>query len=276
MDSSQLSSAGAANSAIYQSQWSSQQSNPGTVLACTLSFLAAAISSAGGVGGGSLYVPILTIAAGLPLKAATAFSTFMVTGGTLSNVLYTIFFLRRRGSAAGGRQPSAIDYGIAVVSQPCLLLGASAGVLCNVSFPEWLVTALFAMFLAFATLKTCAAGVRRWRAETAEMGRIRTPDAAAAAAAAEEALLEGGGGGGGGGRRCEWVDLAVLVTVWLCFFVMHLFIGGEGAKGASGIKPCGVAYWLITAAQIPVAMAFTACIGHQRRKSQAHQHGIDQ
>ncbi|OEL24538.1 hypothetical protein BAE44_0014443 [Dichanthelium oligosanthes] len=230
MNSSQLLiSAGAANRAIYQSQWSSQQigssvqSNLGTVLACILSFLAAAISSAGGVGGGSLYVPILSIVSRLSLKTATAFSTFMVTGGTLSNVFYTLFL---RGGERGGRQP-LIDYGIAVVSQPCLLLGVSAGVVCNVVFPEWLITALFSLFLAFATFKTYGTGVRRWCAETAELGRI--PDAAGAeGAAAEEALL--GQNGDGGARRCQWVDLVVLVTVWLCFFVMHLFIGGEGAK----------------------------------------------
>ncbi|KAF7045997.1 hypothetical protein CFC21_055057 [Triticum aestivum] len=38
--------------------------------------------------------------------------------------------------------------------------------------------------------------------------------------------------------------------------------------GAFDIKPCGVAYWLITVAQIPVAVAFTACIVHQKGKSQ--------
>ncbi|KAF8655149.1 hypothetical protein HU200_061286 [Digitaria exilis] len=276
MNSTQLlvSSAAAASPAISQSQWSSHQlmvmasssqSNlGGSVLACTLSFLAAAISSAGGVGGGSLYVPILTVVAGIGLKTATAFSTFMVTGSTLSNVFYTVFFLR----SGGDRRTPVIDYGIAVVSQPCLLLGVSAGVVCNVVFPEWLVTALFSLFLAFATFKTYGAGVRRWRAETPELGRIPED----AAAVEEEALL---GENGGGGRRCQWVDLVVLVTVWLCFFVMHLFIGGEGAKGAFGIMPCGVAYWLITVAQIPVALAFTACIGHQRRKSQqAHQGAI--
>lgn len=93
-------------------------------------------------------------------------------------------------------------------------------------FPEWLITVLFSLFLAFATFKTYGAGVRRWRAETAELGRI--PDAAGGEGAAAEALL--GEKGGGGGRRCQWVDLVVLVTVWLCFFVMHLFIGGDGAK----------------------------------------------
>jgi len=202
---------------------SSLQSNLGTILACILSFLAAAVSNAGGVGGGSLYVPILNIVLGLSLKTAAKRSTFMVTGGMVSNVLYTLF-LRGGGSGRGQQQP-LIDYDIAVVSQPCLLLGVSVGVVCNVVFPECLITALFSLFLAFATFKTYGAGVRRWRAETAELGRM--PPDAVSGAAAEEALL---GRNASGGRRCQWVDLVVLVTVWLCFFVMHLFIGGEGAK----------------------------------------------
>ncbi|KAK1667881.1 hypothetical protein QYE76_056040 [Lolium multiflorum] len=134
MNSSQLlTAARAINSTIYQSPWSSHvtamesslqlQRNLRTVLPCVLSFVAAAISSAGGVGGGSLYVPILNVVAGLSIKTSTAFSTFMVTGGTLSNVLYTLLV---RGSRPDG-QP-LIDYDIAVVSQPCLLLGVSVRV----------------------------------------------------------------------------------------------------------------------------------------------------
>ncbi|KAL6906137.1 hypothetical protein ACP4OV_003738 [Aristida adscensionis] len=267
--------ASAASSAAAIAQWSSQPMGSSfgtTVLACVLAFLAAAVSSAGGVGGGSLYVPILNIAAGLSLKTSTALSTFMVTGGTLSNVLCTLLLRLRRGSGAGagGGRP-LIDYDIAVVSQPCLLLGASAGVVCNVVFPEWLVTALFALFLAFATLKTYGAGVRRWRAETAEMSRAPPEAGGGAGDGADEPLLGRTAAGSGGGGRFKWADLLVLVAVWLCFFVVHLFIGGEGAPGAFNIKPCGVAYWLITAAQIPVAVAFTACIRHQKRKSQHSQ-----
>uniref|UniRef100_A0A0E0FU94 Sulfite exporter TauE/SafE family protein n=1 Tax=Oryza nivara TaxID=4536 RepID=A0A0E0FU94_ORYNI len=234
----------------------------GTVLACILSFLAAAFSSAGGVGGGSLYVPILNIVAGLSLKTATAFSTFMVTGGTLSNVLYTLIVLR--GHEKGGHQP-LIDYDIAVVSQPCLLLGVSVGVICNVMFPEWLITALFAVFLASATFKTYGTGMKRWRAETAAARRM-LEGGSSLGDGAGEALL---GQKDGDGHRRQCVDLMVLVTIWLCFFVIHLFIGGEGAKGVFDIEPCGVTYWLITIAQIPVAVAFTACIVHQKRKSHA-------
>jgi uncharacterized membrane protein YfcA len=196
------------------------QINPRTVLACVLSFLAATISSAGGVGGGSLYVPILSIVAGLSLKTSTAFSTFMVTGGTLSNVLYTVLV---RGPGPDG-QP-LIDYDIAVVSQPCLLLGVSVGVVCNVMFPEWLITVLFAAFLSFATFKTYGTGMRRWRGETAAARMVL--EVPSTVEGTEEPLI---GKKGGGGHGCHWVDLMVLVTVWLCFFVMHLFIGGEGAK----------------------------------------------
>ena len=194
---------------------------PNTVVAWALSFLAASVSSAGGVGGGSLFLPILNLVAGLSLKRATAYSSFMVTGGADSNVLYNLACTGMAGRG-GGR---LIDYDIALLFQPCLLLGVSIGVVCNVVFPECLITALFSLFLAFATFKTYGAGVRRWRAETAELGRM--PPDAVSGAAAEEALL---GRNASGGRRCQWVDLAVLITVWLCFFVMHLFIGGEGAK----------------------------------------------
>ncbi|KAL5228515.1 hypothetical protein ABZP36_016780 [Zizania latifolia] len=196
----------------------------GNVLACIISFLAAAISSAGGVGGGSLYVPILNIVAGLSLKTATAFSMFMVTGGTLSNVLYT---LSLRGQAGPDGHP-LIDYDIAVVSQPSLLLGASVGVVCNVMFPEWLITALFAVFLASATVKTYGTGMRRWRAETAAVRRILEGGSTSAGdGTEEEALL---GQKRAGGLQHRWVDLVVLVAIWLFFFAIHLFIGGDGAK----------------------------------------------
>ncbi|KAL6853856.1 hypothetical protein ACP4OV_019885 [Aristida adscensionis] len=178
----------------------SLQSGVGDVLACALSFLAAAIASAGGVGGGSLYVPILSIVGGLGLKTATVISRFMVTGGALANVLCTLLF--RRPGAAG--EP-LIDCDVVVVTQPCLLLGVGVGVACNVVFPEWLVAALFAVFLAFATLKTYGAGVRRWRTETAAMGRA--PDGGCAEDGTKEApLLDRSVGRG---RQCQWTDMAV-------------------------------------------------------------------
>ncbi|CAM0909737.1 unnamed protein product [Alopecurus aequalis] len=234
-----------------------------TVLAWILAFLAASVSSAGGVGGGSLFLPILNLVAGISLKQATTYSSFMVTGGAVSNVLYNIFCGR-----------GLIDYDIALLFQPCLLLGVSIGVVCNVMFPEWLITVLFALFLAFCTAKTCGAGVKIWRRESVA-ARSESDDHK------QVPLLLGGGvplpgtvsvlGGsdveGSGGARAgfPWKDVAVLLVVWLCFFSLHVLIGDKHGKGIIGIKPCGIAYWLITMSQVPFAVVFTAYIIYVKR-----------
>jgi uncharacterized membrane protein YfcA len=189
---------------------------PNTVAAWVLSFLAAAVSSAGGVGGGSLFLPILNLVAGLSLKQATTYSSFMVTGGAASNVLYNLIC-----TGGGGR---LIDYDIALLFQPCLLLGVSIGVVCNVMFPEWLITALFALFLAFCTFKTCHAGVKIWRSEGGGSAARRGGDCDSSK---EPLLLPRDGDGGVG---FPWKDVALLVMVWLCFFALHVFIGDKHGK----------------------------------------------
>ncbi|OEL38482.1 hypothetical protein BAE44_0000498 [Dichanthelium oligosanthes] len=226
---------------------------PNTVAAWVLSFLAASVSSAGGVGGGSLFLPILNLVAGLSLKRATAYSSFMVTGGAASNVLYNLVC-----TGGGGR---LIDYDIALLFQPCLLLGVSIGVVCNVIFPEWLITALFSLFLAFCTAKTCRAGVKIWRSEGPGAGAGKEPLLLPRGASDGE-----GGGNGAAAAGFPWKDVALLVMVWLCFFALHVFIGDKHGKGVIRIKPCGVAYWLITLFQLPAAVAFTGYIMYAKRK----------
>lgn len=238
---------------------------PNAVLAWILAFVAASVSSAGGVGGGSLFLPILNLVAGLSLKRAATYSSFMVTGGAASNVLYNLLWNRGR---------VLIDYDIALLFQPCLLLGVSIGVVCNVMFPEWLITALFSLFLAFCTVKTCRAGVKIWRSESC------AASAAVAVAAArhnenKEPLLvllpagqDGGQAAAGNGAGFPWKDVSVLVAVWLCFFLLHAFIGDKHGKGMIRITPCGIAYWLFTISQVPFSVAFTAYIIYAKRKKQ--------
>ena len=208
---------------------------PNTVAAWVLSFLAASVSSAGGVGGGSLFLPILNLVAGLSLKRATAYSSFMVTGGAASNVLYNL------ACTGGGGQ--LIDYDIALLFQPCLLLGVSIGVVCNVMFPEWLITVLFSLFLACCTAKTCRAGLKIWRSES--RGGTRAEDGAGAARRAhpstEEPLLvpcDAEDGGRGNGAGFPWKDVALLVMVWLCFFALHVLIGDKHGKVRTARLSC--------------------------------------
>ncbi|KAG2249082.1 hypothetical protein Bca52824_088710 [Brassica carinata] len=101
------------------------------IVAGVLCFMSALISSAGGIGGGGLFIPIMTIVAGFDLKTASSFSAFMVTGGSIANVISNLF---------GGK--ALLDYDLALLLEPCMLLGVSIGVICNRVLPEWLITVL--------------------------------------------------------------------------------------------------------------------------------------
>ncbi|XP_020577547.1 sulfite exporter TauE/SafE family protein 1-like [Phalaenopsis equestris] len=209
-----------------------------------LCFIAASISSAGGVGGGSLYLPILNLIAGMDLKSAAAFSSSMVTAGSVSSVLFNIFFLNKNSNS-----PSIIDYQIALLSQPSMLLGVSIGVVCNVMFPEWLITALFAIFLACSTYKICRAGRKCWKEESYHVVKELGVEEV------EEPLLEGKEKKG-----IPWRSLMILFLIWVTFFVLHLLVGSKDGKSMIHIKPCRVAYWLITMFQLPTAIVFTLFI----------------
>ncbi|XP_020690958.1 sulfite exporter TauE/SafE family protein 5-like [Dendrobium catenatum] len=212
-----------------------------------LCFIAASISSAGGVGGGSLYLPILNLIAGMDLKASAAVSSFMVTAGSVSNVLCNLFFFNKNLNSQ-----STIDYDIALLSEPSMLLGVSIGVVCNVMFPEWLITALFAIFLACSTFKICGAGCKCWKEESDH--------------AVEEPLLRGKEE-----ERIPWRNMMILLMIWITFSVLHLLAGSKDGKSMIHIRPCRVAYWLITLFQVPLAVVFTLFILSHIRRSSNHQ-----
>ncbi|OWM77647.1 sulfite exporter TauE/SafE family protein 2-like isoform X2 [Punica granatum] len=233
------------------------------VLSGFLCFVAASISSAGGIGGGGLFIPILTIVAGLDLKMASSFSAFMVTGGSVANVLCNFLFIK--SPRFGNR--CLIDYDIALLSEPCILLGVSIGVICNRVFPEWLITILFVIFLAWATFKTCKNGIVCWRFESEEAklfeeyenGVVRDGicDEPEKSTTMKEPLL-------GKEGTCKlgfpWVKLGILVLVWFSFFVIYLLRGNRNHQSIGSSKPCGSGYWIISSLQIPLAVVFTTWI----------------
>ncbi|GMY37052.1 sulfite exporter TauE/SafE family protein 2-like isoform X1 [Fagus crenata] len=226
------------------------------VLAGFLCFIASSISSAGGIGGGGLFIPILTIVAGLDLKTASSLSAFMVTGGSIANVICN---LCTTSPKFGGK--TLIDFDIALLSEPCMLLGVSIGVICNLVFPEWLITMLFATFLAWSTSKTCKNGVCYWKMESEELRRNGSEilenglvKDESTCDSIKEPLL-------GMKEDCKlrlpWMKLGILVMIWFSFFVLYLLRGNRYGQGIIQIEPCGVGYWGISSFQIPLAMFFT-------------------
>ncbi|KAK9268123.1 hypothetical protein L1049_010563 [Liquidambar formosana] len=253
-----------------QSQETQPQLSAPVVLSGIFCFIAASISSAGGIGGGGLFIPILTIVAGLDLKTASSFSAFMVTGGSFANLICNLCI---NSTKFGGK--SLIDYDIALLSQPCMLLGVSIGVICNLVFPEWLITIWFAIFLAWSTFKTCKTGVSHWKLESEEARRNGFGKV-------ENGLVRNGNCGGSEGvnstqepllgreGKCKlgipWMKLGVLVLVWCSFFVIYLLRGNRYGQSITLVEPCGVGYWVLSSFQIPVAIIFTAWI-LQRKES---------
>ncbi|KAL3742063.1 hypothetical protein ACJRO7_017529 [Eucalyptus globulus] len=259
--------------------------SPPMVQAGVLCFVEAVVSSAGAMGGGGLFVPILAIFAGLQLKTASSFSAFMVTGVSIANIIYYliikspqfggkclidydisllsepclplgvslqlktassflafmvtgvsianfIYYLIIKSPQFGGK--CLIDYDIALLSEPCLLLGVSIGVICNVVFPEWLITMLFAVFLARSTFKSCKKGFSYWKMESEggreivhlEKGSVREEafGGSEEAKVAIEPVLHDE-------PKCQdqfpWMKLGVLVLVWFSFFSVHIFHGNQ-------------------------------------------------
>lgn len=185
------------------------------VLAGALCFIASSISSAGGIGGGGLFIPILTIVAGLDLKTASSLSAFMVTGGSIANVMCNLCI--KTSSKFGGK--SLIDYDIALLSEPFMLLGVSIGVICNLVFPEWLITLLFALFLTWSASKTCNSGFMFWKIESEENREkegLRNIEEQLLVLEENDNKL-----------KIPWLKLAVLLLIWFSFFSLYILRGNK-------------------------------------------------
>ncbi|KAL8045930.1 hypothetical protein ABFX02_08G145800 [Erythranthe guttata] len=251
-------------------QWRSQPQflttelnpTPQFLAAGILSFIAAAISSAGGIGGGGMFIPILTIVAGSDLKTASSYSAFMVTGGSIANVACQLLLEKR-----GGGKP-LIDYDVVLLSEPFMLLGVSLGVILNIVLPEWLITLFFAIFLAFCTYKTFKSGVSFWRRETEgikrqESLRIENSGGIEQPLLNSEEVVEEKLG-------IPWLKIVLLVLIWLSFFVLYLLRGNRYGEGLINIKTCGTVYWIISSIQIPLSIIFTVIILlHKKSKKNA-------
>ncbi|XP_058194785.1 sulfite exporter TauE/SafE family protein 5-like [Rhododendron vialii] len=271
---------------------------PPVVISGVLCFLAASISNAGGIGGGGLFITILTLVARLDLKTASSFSAFMVTGGSAANVMYHMISASPKN---GGK--SLIDYDICFLSEPVMILGVSIGVMCNVMFPEWLITILCSTFLAWSTFKTSKCGVGKWKLETEERKKkgcglvgiggncgengveINKESGLSGNVVGLESRLvvvgqDGNFGGNGldinkesglSGKLVEgckqgiqWRKLRGLMVIWFSFFVLRLFTGNRYGQGITLVKPCEVGYWILSSMQIPLALSFTTWILYKR------------
>jgi hypothetical protein len=84
----------------------------------------------------------------------------MIMGASVSTVYYNLKL----------KHPTldmpVIDYDLAVLIQPMLMLGISIGVIFNVIFPDWLVTVLLIILFLGTSTKAFLKGIETWKKET--------------------------------------------------------------------------------------------------------------
>ncbi|BBN17597.1 uncharacterized protein MPTK1_7g15610 [Marchantia polymorpha subsp. ruderalis] len=257
-----------------------------TILGIIFGGIGAGLSSAGGLGGGGLFVPLFNLMLQFDPKTSAALSNFMILGGSIVNL-----FINLQQHHPVHKHKPVIDFDVLLLMQPNMLLGISVGVILNVVFPAWLITASLAVVLGYMTVHSFSGGAKRWKRETQQnLARRRALEAPPVAISSsttsieDEAapklgfragkdegahsdsltkpLLEAEAGAGEEARPklrlFPWNKILALIFVWLAFFSVQVLRGGKGGQSILGFEQCGLGYWLITASQLPLALIITA------------------
>ncbi|PKA64334.1 hypothetical protein AXF42_Ash009555 [Apostasia shenzhenica] len=247
----------------YQHVWPPLKFGWKIVVGSIIGFFGAAFGSVGGVGGGGIFVPMLTLIIGFDPKSSTALSKCMITGAAASTVYYN---LRLRHPAL---DTPLIDYDLALLFQPMLMLGISIGVIFNVIFPDWMVTILLIVLFLGTSTKAFMKGIETWKKETIMKKEatklLESSDFANATSTTEEVEYRPLPGGPGNTARLEpnsiaehkvsivknisWKELGLLVFVWMAFLVLQI--------GNKHTTKCSTWYWAVNLLQIPVAGTVT-------------------
>ncbi|XP_035549329.1 sulfite exporter TauE/SafE family protein 3-like isoform X2 [Juglans regia] len=198
------------------------------VVGTIIGFCGAAFGSVGGVGGGGIFVPMLSLIIGFDPKSATAISKCMIMGAAFSTV-YFDFKLRHPQL-----DMPVIDYDLVLLIQPMLMLGISIGVAFNVVFADWMVTVLLIFLFIVISTKALFKGTETWKKETImnreAAKRLKSNDSGGAEV--EYKSLPGGSNNGAQKDPQEsevtildnvyWKQFGLLVFVWVAFLFLQI------------------------------------------------------
>ncbi|KAK4839338.1 hypothetical protein QYF36_021133 [Acer negundo] len=241
----------------YEHVWPEIKFNWKIVVGSIIGFFGAAFGSVGGVGGGGIFVPMLTLIIGFDAKSSTAISKCMITGAAAATVYYN---LKRRHPTL---DMPIIDYDLALLFQPMLVLGISVGVALNVILADWMITILLIILFIGTSTKAFFKGVETWKKETIikkEAARLMESDNGT-----EDMAYRPLPGGFTNGRQTYmfesrkevyilenvyWKELGILFAVWIAILALQI------AKTYT--STCSVTYWVTNLLQVPVAVGVTS------------------
>ncbi|KAK2372865.1 hypothetical protein P8452_46084 [Trifolium repens] len=230
----------------YEPVWPEMKFDWKIIVGSIVGFLGAALGSVGGVGGGGIFVPMLALIIGFDPKSSTAISKCMIMGAALSTVYYNMRL----------RHPTLdmplIDYDLALLFQPMLMLGISIGVVCNVMFADWMVTVLLIILFIGTSTKALFKGIDTWKKETMikkeaakqleeepKTGEDYKPLPNGPVEIQDEVVPFV--------KNIYWKELSLLVYVWVAFLIVQIV--------KTYTKTCSIEYWILNFLQVPIAIS---------------------
>ncbi|XP_042454474.1 sulfite exporter TauE/SafE family protein 3-like isoform X1 [Zingiber officinale] len=238
----------------YQHVWPSMKFGWQIVVGTIIGFLGSAFGSVGGVGGGGIYVPMLTLIIGFDAKSSTAISKCMIMGAAGSTVWYNLKL----------RHPTLdmpiIDYDLALLFQPMLMLGISIGVAFNVIFADWMVTVLLIILFIGTSTKAFLKGVETWKKETImkREAKMHKESNVGSEEIEYKALPSGPGNTSTEEEKVLrkevpilenvcWKELGLVCFVWVAFLVLQVV-------KQNYTTTCSLWYWILNFLQVPVSL----------------------
>ncbi|CAN1759095.1 Sulfite exporter TauE/SafE family protein 4 [Linum perenne] len=228
--------------------WPRLEFNWRIVLATVIALLGSACGTVGGVGGGGIFVPMLTLIVGFDTKSAAAISKCMIMGASASSVWYNLQVPHPT------KEVPILDYDLALLFQPMLMLGITIGVSLSVVFPYWLITVLIIILFIGTSSRSFYKGILMWKEETlfkvnsSILYDARVNSRGELLIDTYEPLIPKE-------RKSKWEVFCfnlswkrqlVLFIVWICFLMLQIV--------KNDLTVCGTAYWALFCLQFPVAL----------------------
>ncbi|XP_068344924.1 sulfite exporter TauE/SafE family protein 3-like isoform X1 [Pyrus communis] len=243
-----------AGGSSYQPVWPEMKFGWKIVVGSVVGFFGAALGSVGGVGGGGIFVPMLALIVGFDPKSSTAISKCMIMGAAGSTVYFN---LRLRHPTL---DMPLIDYDLALLFQPMLMLGISIGVAFNVVFADWMVTVLLIILFLGTAAKALMKGVETWKKETMmkkeaeNMLESETKQDVAEGSGEDYKPLPSGPASSQDEevpitRNIYWKELSLLMYVWVAFLIVQIV--------KTYTETCSTTFWIMNSLQVPIALSVT-------------------
>ncbi|KAK7392533.1 hypothetical protein VNO78_20976 [Psophocarpus tetragonolobus] len=222
------------------------------VLATVIGFLGSACGTVGGVGGGGIFVPMLNLLLGFDTKSAAALSKCMIMGASASSVWYNVRVPHPT------KEVPILDYDLALLFQPMLMLGITFGVALSVVFPFWLITVLIIILFVGTSSRSFFKGVEMWREETfLKKEKTKQRDTLVNSHDEDTTVRID--------TKCEplipkeekstieilclnlrWKRILVLIVVWVSFLLVQVI--------KNDVEACTTWYWVLFGLQFPIAL----------------------